>query len=340
VVSITIKDQGGNPIKYGSGVAIGVDLIATCYHVIEGASSITVNFADGKSVTAYGIQAANKAVDLALISADTAHGYLATPQFILPNLGANVVAIGCPEGLEGTVSSGIVSSVRKGETRTLIQTTAPISPGSSGGALFDMNGRLVGITSNYMPDGENLNFAISADDLLSLEFGYTGSFQDVVAAVTHNSNDSPGRSTGVSAEPSYSPKPLTGFAGVFITIGDIDPKAVADGLVGADLKTSVELELRKNGIPVDDTTATHGLLEVETNMLKLSDGSYSYSIGVNLEEVAILNRPSPVKAFVETWRRGVTGYVPLDNMPSVASAEILKLVDLFANDYLAQNPKK
>lgn len=83
-------------------------------------------------------------------------------------IGEQVYAIGAPEGLELTLSGGLISSLRQSGTDRIIQTTAAISPGSSGGGLFDTSGRLVGITVAYLKGGQNLNFAIPTDWIASL----------------------------------------------------------------------------------------------------------------------------------------------------------------------------
>jgi hypothetical protein len=77
-------------------------------------------------------------------------------------VGERVYAIGTPEGLELTLSEGIVSGLREFEDDYIIQTSTPISPGSSGGGLFDEEGRLAGITSFGLVEGQNLNFALPA----------------------------------------------------------------------------------------------------------------------------------------------------------------------------------
>lgn len=77
-------------------------------------------------------------------------------------IGARVYAIGAPRGMELTISEGIVSSLREHAGIRFIQTTAAISPGSSGGGLFDAQARLVGITSFLLKDAQNLNFAYPA----------------------------------------------------------------------------------------------------------------------------------------------------------------------------------
>jgi S1-C subfamily serine protease len=68
-------------------------------------------------------------------------------------------------GLENTLSTGIVSGIRKGERVTLLQTTAPISHGSSGGGLFDADGNLIGVTTLQYNNAQALNFAVSVDHL-------------------------------------------------------------------------------------------------------------------------------------------------------------------------------
>lgn len=73
-----------------------------------------------------------------------------------------------PRGLELSVSDGLVSSVRPYGAFPLIQTNAPISKGSSGGGLFDTDGRLVGITTSSAIDGQNINFALVADLITQL----------------------------------------------------------------------------------------------------------------------------------------------------------------------------
>jgi S1-C subfamily serine protease len=74
-----------------------------------------------------------------------------------------VFSIGNPAGFERTIAEGVVSGVRHmGSFGLLIQHTAPISPGSSGGALFDSTGSLLGLTVAFVRDAQNLNFAISA----------------------------------------------------------------------------------------------------------------------------------------------------------------------------------
>jgi S1-C subfamily serine protease len=79
-------------------------------------------------------------------------------------VGERAYSIGTPIGLELTLGEGVVSSKRTPEDRRYIQTSAPISPGSSGGGLFDAQGNLLGITTFHVVGAQNLNFAIAAEE--------------------------------------------------------------------------------------------------------------------------------------------------------------------------------
>ena len=82
--------------------------------------------------------------------------------------GERVTAIGSPKGLKNTVSMGNVSAVFTEDNVDWIQTTAPMSQGSSGGALFIEAGKVIGITSASRTDGQNLNFAINISEVVTL----------------------------------------------------------------------------------------------------------------------------------------------------------------------------
>jgi hypothetical protein len=172
VVSIITSDKGDKPVARGTGFLVSTDgRIVTNYHVIKGASSAIVKLPDGAFYDVDGVVAFDKARDLAVIKA---HGQN-FPVVTLGDsdrvqVGEEIVAIGSPLSLESTVSSGIVSGIRtiKEEGGKFLQITAPISPGSSGGPLFNMEGEVVGITTLYLEGGENLNFAIPINDAKSL----------------------------------------------------------------------------------------------------------------------------------------------------------------------------
>lgn len=167
VVSIDVSDTQG--LGSGSGIVISSDgLILTNNHV-AGQGDLSVTFSDGRSAVAKLIKA-DPSTDLAVIKAQGISGL--TPITFGSSaglrVGQDVVAIGAPLGLAGTVTTGIVSALQRpvipsegqggGADSVIdgIQTDAPINPGNSGGALVDLNGNLVGITSAIASLGSSL----------------------------------------------------------------------------------------------------------------------------------------------------------------------------------------
>ena len=168
IVSIVMSDKDGKPIAQGTGFIVSKDgLVVTNYHVIAEGSSAVVKLPDGAFYAVDGVLAFDKVRDVAIIKA---HGQnfriLALGNSDRVQVGEEVVAIGNPLSLESTVSNGIVSGIRavKEDSDKYLQITAPISPGSSGGPLFNTAGEVIGITTLHLKGGENLNFAIPIND--------------------------------------------------------------------------------------------------------------------------------------------------------------------------------
>lgn len=179
IVSIVMSDKDGKPIGQGSGFFVSEDgFIITNYHVIAQGTSAVVKLPNDALYPVDCVVAFNKARDTALIKA---HGQnfrtLAIGNSDRIQVGEEVVAIGNPLSLESTVSNGIVSGLRTVDELggKFLQITAPISPGSSGGPLFNMSGEVVGITTMYLKGGENLNFAIPINEVKKLLADVEGS---------------------------------------------------------------------------------------------------------------------------------------------------------------------
>ena len=152
----------GRILSQGSGVVVAPEGVVTNRHVVEQATAIRVG--RGKQTWAATIAHVDPQHDLIQLRAP---GLVAPPVPIRASTslktGERVYAIGAPEGFELTLSEGLISSLRPYEGIQLIQTTAPISRGSSGGGLFDAQGRLIGITTFYVKEGQNLNFALPGE---------------------------------------------------------------------------------------------------------------------------------------------------------------------------------
>lgn len=169
---IVVSDGTGKVTAQGSGFMVSSDgEFVTNYHVIEGAASAVIKFPNGAFYGVDGVLTLDPDQDLAVLkAAGKGFPFLTLGRSEDVQAGQTVVAIGSPLSLEATVSSGIVSGVRtigKGNLK-VIQTTAAISPGSSGGALLNLDGQVIGVTAYRLQKGENLNFAIAADYLKPL----------------------------------------------------------------------------------------------------------------------------------------------------------------------------
>lgn len=155
----------------GSGVIIMDGMIVTNYHVLAGERLGIVfnNIEEGQEERTSTYIHGDKERDIAIIAVNSHQPKTATiGSSNNLKIGQKVVAISSPKGLKNTVSEGIISGFRTINGQKFIQTTAAISPGSSGGGLYDMNGSLIGITSLKNIDGESLNFAIPIDEVMSI----------------------------------------------------------------------------------------------------------------------------------------------------------------------------
>jgi serine protease Do len=162
VVRINASKRDGSSAVLGSGVILGPDSVITNCHVALAGDQIEVRERD--VVLSAVVSVADEVFDLCKLRVNGLTARAATPSAAPPlKVGQRVYAIGSPQGLDLTLSEGIVSALREGPSGTYIQTTAPVSPGSSGGGLFDHQGRLVGIVTFQMRAGQNLNFAIPVE---------------------------------------------------------------------------------------------------------------------------------------------------------------------------------
>ena len=167
VFTVESIGRDGSIIAFGSGVAVDANKVVTNVHVIEGGDTWRVK-QGGKSWPAT-VKYADREHDLCTLEVDGLRAKAAAVRASSTlEIGERVFAIGSPEGLEVTLSDGLISGIRDFDHSRAIQTTAAISKGSSGGGLFDAGGRLVGITTFFVKEGQNLNFALPGDLIASL----------------------------------------------------------------------------------------------------------------------------------------------------------------------------
>jgi S1-C subfamily serine protease len=149
--------------RMGSAVAISEHELLTNCHVVKEVARVTL-MRDKAKQSADVISVNDKADRCILKAEKKLETWVTVRPYDDIKVGEPALTVGTPQGLELTVADGLVSSKRTHEGRRLIQTTAPISQGSSGGGLFDAQGHLLGITTFHLKVGQNLNFAIAAED--------------------------------------------------------------------------------------------------------------------------------------------------------------------------------
>lgn len=169
-VLLVMEDSNGQPLSIGSGFFVRNGQIATNLHVLEGAARGYAKLVSQKTKhDIEGIMAVDAARDLVILKIPA----LRMPPLSLGNsdmvrVGESVYAAGNPRGLEGTFSQGIISSIRSVGMDKLLQITAPISPGSSGGPVLNDRGQVIGVSVATFRNGQNLNFAIPSNYLKAL----------------------------------------------------------------------------------------------------------------------------------------------------------------------------
>jgi hypothetical protein len=161
VAFITLNDAVGATVAIGSGYVIANGLLVTNLHVVaDGESAFVRLVGQERTYPVQGVVAFDEINDLALLAVAGIEAPSLAPRGEAPQIGERVYAVGNPSGLEGTFSEGIVSGLRDGDGKSLIQITAPISPGSSGGPVLDSEGRVIGVAVSTLRTGQNLNFAV------------------------------------------------------------------------------------------------------------------------------------------------------------------------------------
>jgi S1-C subfamily serine protease len=166
VFLLTRSDANGKLLSTGTGFMSESGRIVTNYHVVkDGKISAKI----GPLTIPVAVENTDTTNDLASLSFE---GKAAVTGLklasALPKPGERVYVIGNPAGLENTISEGLISGIRSVEERSLLQLTAPISPGSSGSPVVNAAGEVVGVIVSTLESGQNLNFAVPSREVVSL----------------------------------------------------------------------------------------------------------------------------------------------------------------------------
>lgn len=177
VVMIVIHDKKGKAVGSGSGIMVGRNgYILTNHHVTSGGMYYSVRIEDDEAVyTTDEVIKYNQFLDLALIRIDRVLDPIPVYNGIKKLVrGQKVAAIGSPLGLFNSVSNGIISGFRKLDDVDMIQFTASISHGSSGGAVLNMYGEVIGISTAGIDSGQNINLAVGYEYIQKFIRGFVG----------------------------------------------------------------------------------------------------------------------------------------------------------------------
>ena len=172
VVTVVAYDMNSNIANIGTGFFINNNgHLITNHHVLVGKFDAEIRTADASTYRIKTIIAENQAADLIKVKVDippeNVHWIEVSGE--TPPVAQRVVVVGSPMGLEQTVSDGIVSSIRSiPGLGVFYQMSAPISPGSSGSPVINMDGKVVGVATFQFLQGQNLNFAISGQSILEM----------------------------------------------------------------------------------------------------------------------------------------------------------------------------
>ena len=171
VVTVIGYNADDKPSHLGSGFFVSEDgQLITCWHVLQGVARAELKLPRGECYPLTTVLAEDQRSDLLKLSVKIPGG---TPFLkvadIRPQVGEHVLAVGSPLGLEQSVSEGLVSAFRSFKDRgDFMQISAPISPGSSGGPVVNLQGQVIGVAS-FQVRGQNIYFAVPGSRILALK---------------------------------------------------------------------------------------------------------------------------------------------------------------------------
>ena len=369
VVLITC-DNGAGETSLGSGFFVTPNVVVTNYHVIEGMvqgkirSAVSNNKKENWVITS--ILNFDEESDLALLRVPEAAKSNLPVLSLTANekvsIGQTIYALGNPEGLVGTISPGIISGLRTLDNQPLIQVTAPISHGSSGGPIVNSVGEVVGVAQGSISEGQNLNFAVPAA-LVSALISKTN--LQITTSETQAWKNTEGNNWAwlASGDPailkaskvqrpsvigalrqgeSRQTASLRKLVGVRLVIEalDDDTKTI---LSEQQIQTDIELRLRRNGIRLLSKAEWleapgNPYLHLEFNAVRSeATGVFSYSYTLQLRQTVLLDRDPQFQMFAPTWQTTNGGYAGSSVAASTIRNAIGDTVDKFCNDFLAAN---
>ena len=173
VVTVITYDLDKKPLSQGTGFFINKQgHIITNYHVLKGANAAEIKVFNGKTYDIKSVVSIDKKMDLIKLLVDIPEAFVQWIEITaaVPSVAERIVVVGSPMGLEQTVSEGIISAIRSlPNFGNYYQISAPISPGSSGSPVINMEGKVIGVATFQIVDGQNLNFALPGNYIKDID---------------------------------------------------------------------------------------------------------------------------------------------------------------------------
>lgn len=203
VYLLLLQDEDGKTIGSGTGFAVSAEgLLITNQHVVAEAKSIIAKAENGGLFPVTRVLSVDSLNDLALLQLQAKNlPFLSLAPSGWAETGTRVAVIGSPLGLEGTLSEGIVSARRRlpQEKRDVLQISAPISQGSSGSPILDAQGRVVGVASFLLENGQSPNFATPSEKIRPLLAKFTASSQSEIHPIVSSPKTDTGKTYQVKS---------------------------------------------------------------------------------------------------------------------------------------------
>jgi S1-C subfamily serine protease len=334
---VVIEAQVANGVLQGSGVVVGEGQVVTNNHVVDGSTGFLLVH-QGKRTWRAEIDRTDKANNLALLSVllrrDEVFGLPVARSRRVGSLriGERVYAVGAPQGLERTLSEGLVSGIQLDGADRMIQTTAAISRGSSGGGLFDSRGALVGVTTMYLKDGQNLNFAIPTDRIEALQKAPSASPGPYVLS----SSVQPAAQSMPSGKRPDLPTPLAIVRAVIVVPSSEGPIAKDGGITAAWITDRATKALKAAGFGVftsqDDAHKVNAyalMLTIDIDSMRISNTSfYPWTLRISLLDTS--DFIDGTNGVVTTWESSEHGFGGSDVVVDQVAREVDQEIDKFA----------
>lgn len=328
VVAIRTVGMNGETTATGTGFAVNRETIATDYHVIKNAHRILISRVTDSTEYLASVSLVDNVNDLALLKVSKAPEWKPLPVTRTGiQTGDVIYAVSNPRGLEGTFSAGNVSALRRlRDGRELVQITAPVSPGSSGGPVLNQRGEVVGVVVSGLMNAQNINFAVPASYLRKL----------ILAQIREATAQLMPRTAGVGIEEDHELASLRGLPGLHVVVERIEPEFQSLGFDESSMEIDAERDLSAAGVKISHSVGAPWLYINLT--LLLLEGRYSYSLYVELNQLVITPR-TKAELYAATWHRSMVGSCTPDRLQGIKE-QIAEKINQFVADYKLANKKQ